>query len=90
MYALPEHIQPESYERGSVYYGLGWAVRDYGGGERNAWHSGALPGTYTLMVRRSDGVGWVVLFNRLGPGFGEIDSLLHQAADNVREWPNSR
>jgi CubicO group peptidase (beta-lactamase class C family) len=90
MYALPEHINPESYERGSVYYGLGWSVRDYGGGKRNAWHGGALSGTYTLMVRRQDGVGWVVLFNRLVPGIGEIDGLLHQAAGNVREWPGSR
>jgi CubicO group peptidase (beta-lactamase class C family) len=87
MFALPENVDPDDYQPGSPYYSIGWMVRDYGGGERNTWHGGSLPGTFTLLVRRRDGLGWVLLFNRRGDGFEAIDALLHQAADRVREWP---
>lgn len=78
-----------------AYYGCGWEVRvlrGRGRGRGNTWHSGGLPGTSTLLVRRFDGLDWAVLFNtRHGPGGKElcdlIDPLLHQAADRVRSWP---
>jgi CubicO group peptidase (beta-lactamase class C family) len=89
MFALPENLAGDGYSSGDAYYALGWAVRDFGGGERNTWHDGSLPGTYTLMVRRRDGVGWVILFNKRGQGFGAIDALLHQAADRVDAWPGA-
>ncbi len=77
------------------YYASGWEVRPLGP-ERNAgvntWHSGSLPGTSTLLVRRADGLTWAVLFNARARGKGEepcvvIDPLVHQAADAVKEWP---
>lgn len=44
------------------------------------------------MVRRWDGINWIVLFNqRADPSnlpYGEaIDPALHQAADAVVSWP---
>ena len=84
-------------EDGSVlttYYGCGWRVRPVGvDGSFNAWHGGALAGTSTLLVRRHDGLNWAVLFNsRLARHArqalaGQVDPLMHKAADAVKEWP---
>jgi N-acyl-D-amino-acid deacylase len=75
----------------AVYYGCGWSVRVLADGERsNQWHTGSLDGTEALMVRRHDGLCWVVLFNtRHSPGrlATAIDPLLHKAADEVEAWP---
>jgi len=74
-------------------YACGWAVRPRGeDGAFNAWHSGSLDGTATFMVRRHDGLGWVVLFNRQNGKDGKylsdaIDPLLQKAADAVKTWP---
>lgn len=77
----------------AAYYGLGWMVRPVGNGY-NLWHSGSLPGTSTLLVRRHDGISWVVLFNTRDTPSGKgpsaiIDPLLHRAADEVTHWPDS-
>lgn len=74
------------------YYGLGWMVRDVGSGI-NTWHAGSLDGTSTLLVRRHDGLHWAVLFNARTTPDGKrlsdlIDPLLHQAANQVRHWPD--
>jgi CubicO group peptidase (beta-lactamase class C family) len=87
MFALPETISSDSYERGAVYYGCGWNIRDYGNDSRNTWHNGSLPGCYTFMVRWRNGVDCVVLFNKRGDGFGEIDPLLRKAVNSVTTWP---
>jgi CubicO group peptidase (beta-lactamase class C family) len=87
MFALPETIDPDKYKRGERYYACGWSVRDYGNGRRSTWHNGSLPGTYTFMARWSNGVNCVVLFNKRGPGFAEIDPLLSKAAKSVTVWP---
>jgi N-acyl-D-amino-acid deacylase len=76
-----------------VYYGCGWQVRGVGGGKINTWHTGLLDGTSTLLVRRSDGLTWAVLFNASQDSAGknladQIDPLVHQAADEVRHWPD--
>jgi CubicO group peptidase (beta-lactamase class C family) len=76
----------------SAYYGCGWNVRPIGNkGKANYWHSGSLPGTYTLLVRRWDGLSWAVLFNQRSDDKQlpdtAIDSALHRAADAVAEWP---
>ena len=58
------------------------------------WHTGLIAGTSTLLVRRWDGFDWAVLFNidaqpdGKQPA-GEIDSLMHQAVDRVKKWPDS-
>jgi N-acyl-D-amino-acid deacylase len=76
----------------SHYYGCGWSVRPVGKeGRANYWHGGSLPGTFTLLVRRWDGLSWAVLFNQRSEESklpdGAIDAALHRAADAVKEWP---
>lgn len=79
----PSVLKPEAW-----YYGAGWMVRPVGKeGRANTWHSGSLPGTNSLLVRRHDGLTWVVLFNRRSKTDGEIDPALHRAAAAVKEWP---
>jgi N-acyl-D-amino-acid deacylase len=80
--------RPEFVPKGADgWYGLGWFVRPAGGGI-NAWHTGSLPGTSTLLVRRHDGFTWAVLFNsRAGNPANAIDPLIHRAVDAVKEWP---
>ena len=83
------------HEKGKVkevYYGCGWEVRPYGKDKHNTWHTGLLDGTSTILVRRLDGLSWAVLFNasaleKGGQPAGAIDSLVHKAADAVKEWP---
>lgn len=75
-----------------VYYAFGWNVRTVGGGKINTWHNGLLDGTSSLLVRRSDGLTWAVLFNASTDQNGKelsgmIDPLLHKAADEVTHWP---
>ena len=70
-----------------IWYGHGWNVRTSGNG-RNTWHMGALDGTSTILVRRSDGMTWAVLFNMRKNAIGEelarlIDPLVHGAANAV-------
>ena len=75
-----------------AYYGCGWNVRPVG--ERaNHWHMGMVVGTATLLVRRHDGLNWAVLFNSHAGAegkflAGEIDPLVHRAADAVAQWPD--
>ncbi len=78
------------------YYGKGWQVRPTGNA-MNTWHDGTYPGTSTLMVRRYDGLSWVVLFNRWNDAAqqsftDDIDYPLHVAADSVNasnSWPTT-
>jgi N-acyl-D-amino-acid deacylase len=75
-----------------VYYSLGWSNRVLDDGKSNRWHTGSLPGTATILVRRHDGRNWAVLMNaRMSPYAshlgGAIDSLVHKAADEVTAWP---
>ena len=75
-----------------AFYGCGWLVRPHGqSGSANYWHSGSLPGTNTLLVRRWDGLSWAVLFNQRSedPNLPDtaIDPALHRAAATVKEWP---
>lgn len=83
---------PETGVRGSGrYYGCGWHVRPAGGG-LVTWHSGSLPGTHTLLVRRSDGLVWAVLFDQRddpsGEPYRDIDAALRDTADGVGTWPD--
>jgi hypothetical protein len=76
----------------AAWYGCGWNVRPIAeDDEANYWHSGSLPGTSTLLVRRWDGLSWAVLFNQRSEDKalpdGAIDGALHRAADAVADWP---
>ncbi|MBM3499078.1 MAG: beta-lactamase family protein [Armatimonadetes bacterium] len=94
MFARPEG--PAGYEADgapqAAYYAGGWSVRPTGDGRANHWHAGGLPGTSTLLVRRSDGLNWAVLFNQglddSGLEYGDIDPALHRAANAVNDWPD--
>ena len=75
------------------YYGCGWDVVSAGPGRANTWHTGLIPGTSTLLVRRWDGLTWAVLFNTDLTAGGKvvadvIDPLVHEAADGVKKWPD--
>jgi N-acyl-D-amino-acid deacylase len=75
-----------------TYYGLGWSVRTADPGKINTWHTGSLPGTSTILVRRHDGLSWVVLMNRRKTPESNhaarlIDPLVHKAANAVKSWP---
>lgn len=76
----------------SRYYNCGWEVVRVRNG-RNAWHTGFIAGTSTLLVRRWDGLNWAVLFNAdhsisVPKKLADvIDPLVHVAADKVTDWP---
>jgi N-acyl-D-amino-acid deacylase len=75
-----------------TYYCCGWLTRPIVGqpGKANYWHSGSLPGTYTMLVRRWDGLSWAALFNQRSKDRkldSELDPALHRAADAVKDWP---
>ncbi|MEU4543300.1 serine hydrolase domain-containing protein [Nonomuraea dietziae] len=74
------------------WYGCGWYVRTWGSG-LNTWHTGSMPGTFTLLVRNAAGVSWCVQFNRReesgSPDFDVIDRLMWQAHDTVTSWPTT-
>jgi CubicO group peptidase (beta-lactamase class C family) len=95
MWARPDGA-PGFTEEGKprpTYYACGWNVRPVGKeGKLNAWHTGSISGTSTLLVRRWDGLDWSVLFNtdRDSDGkapSGVIDPLIHDAAGEVQTWP---
>lgn len=94
MHARPPGLagRKEDGSEKSVYYSLGWSNRVVDEGKLNHWHTGSLPGTATILIRRHDGRNFVALFNtRSSPEAEhlgrEIDGLLHRAANQVEEWP---
>ena len=78
------------WQTASSYYGLGWSVRPVGN-DANWWHTGSLPGTISIIVRASNGLSWVGLFNSRpadADGFAtELDETFWKAVDGVTEWP---
>jgi N-acyl-D-amino-acid deacylase len=79
--------RPANAGTAPYFYGCGWMVRPVGAdGKLNTWHTGALPGTSTLLVRRHDGLVWAALFNERLKN-ESLDPALHKAADAVTEWP---
>ena len=92
MYApLPDDREKLS-EPGGYFYSLGWSNRVLDGGKVNHWHNGSLPGTLATMIRRHDGRNFIALINtrhtaRETSIMSDLDSLLHEAADRVKEWP---
>ncbi len=96
MWARPDGAAGRSDGKpAAAYYGCGWMVRPVGAaGKRNAWHSGFIAGTESLLVRRHDGLTWAVLFNTHNSPDGKslsglIDGRLHEAADRVKVWPKA-
>ena len=73
------------------WYACGWQVRPVRDTKANHWHSGSLPGTYTLLVRRWDGIVFAALFNQRSDnwqnGDAALDPALNRAVNSVTEWP---
>ena len=101
MYDRPQGLAGHEADghRKEVFYSLGWNNRVIRGtsGEpagaepTNHWHSGSLPGTTTIMIRRHDGKNFVALLNtRMSPQSKylgrEIDRLLHKMANQIQDW----
>ncbi|WP_406078976.1 serine hydrolase domain-containing protein [Micromonospora sp. NBC_00858] len=84
---------PTGVSANGWYYGLGWQVRPAttGGTGRNTWHTGSLPGTYSIVVRTYHGLSWAAVFNRRddesGLTYGDIDPALWAASRAVTSWP---
>jgi len=71
-----------------VWYGWGWQVRQVNGNKYNLWHTGSLPGTGALLVRRHDGLSWALLANTNANPEGKTvaaiaDPALHKAVDQA-------
>ena len=76
------------------YYGLGWDITPIAGTTGRWWHTGSLPGSFSILVRTHDGYAWAALFNSApewGPSvtkfYNELNQSLWQAAREVTEWP---
>ncbi|GAA2012981.1 hypothetical protein GCM10009799_46660 [Nocardiopsis rhodophaea] len=87
--------EPETgHEPGGWYYGLGWFVVPGGTGEPGfrAFHAGLYPGTATYLTRNPDATTFAALFNQSddpsGLDYQVIIDLLHQAAEQVSNWPD--
>ena len=87
--------KPSDGKPDDAFYALGWNVRPVGSeGLANMWHTGSLPGTSTILIRRHDGKNIVILFNsRVSPHVDHltkaIDPQVHAAIDEVRDWPTT-
>ena len=95
MYERPTP-EPELDARGNpmpTWYSLGWSVRPVGtAGGRNAWHTGSLPGTSTILIRLNNGRNVAVLFNsRVSPTVAHLTQALEAPLVNalyeITEWP---
>jgi CubicO group peptidase (beta-lactamase class C family) len=77
--------QPQS----ANWYGCGWNVQsDAVGRPATVWHDGGLDGTSALIVQRSDGYSWAILFNVDFTAsevrcYDAVDRLIHQVIDAV-------
>ncbi len=74
------------------YYGCGWEVLPIEKRKRRTWHTGGMPGTNAILVRRADGVNWVALFNSdRNPEGKKLVRLLvgplDKTLDAVKVWP---
>ncbi len=93
MHARPEGLAGHNNDGTNkpVYYSLGWQIRVLDSGGLNCWHTGSLPGTTTIAIRRSDGRNLIALLNtRLSPIKdlqAVLDQVLHRAANSVTDWP---
>ncbi|HET6763934.1 MAG TPA: serine hydrolase domain-containing protein, partial [Longimicrobiaceae bacterium] len=80
---------PDQCAGGACYYAFGWWVRPTQG-DATWWHTGTLPGTTSILVRRYGNVAWVGLFNTRSLTVnleGEVDAALWNAFGGVTSFP---
>ncbi|MFI0858411.1 serine hydrolase domain-containing protein [Streptomyces sp. NPDC021098] len=73
---------------GAGGYAKGWATNAVG----NRWHLGDVPGTASVMVRTSGGMGWAVLVNsrndaELETMRTDFDNLMWTIVGHIPNWP---
>src|SRR5207237_3799977 len=66
-------------------------------GSQNSWFFGNLPGTFTFVIQRPDGVNIAVLFNQHGKTltqdgktwneYEDIEGVLNNVTDGIPSWP---
>ena len=87
---MVSHPTAPLWQGSSYYYGMGWLVRP-SGNTANWWHTGSLPGTYSIVVRTFNGFAWAALFNtrpKDADAFSrELDNALWDAYSGVTSWP---
>ena len=95
MFARPDGLagyQADGQPKDS-YYSLGWMNKEVDGKLRQ-WHTGSLPGTAAILIRRSDGHHLVALLNtRVSPTSThlgrDIDAMLNAAVARIAQWPEA-
>ncbi len=89
--AVPRLLRPETVSRMTTAspinpaYARGWRVNARG----NAWHTGSLPGTATIMVRTTSGLTWAALCNtraRESELARDLDRVMWTMARAVPRW----
>ncbi|MFI4875163.1 MAG: serine hydrolase [Blastopirellula sp. JB062] len=74
------------------YYGGGWAIRVEDDGRRYREHAGSLPGTNSIVVRRTDGRNLIILLNaRHTPTTSmpiiSLSRRINALLDTIEVWP---
>ncbi len=91
MFSMPEFKKEEQKNRKvKRYYGFGWSIVEFGNRQKNTFHSGSLPGTNSILVRRSDGYCWAVIFNCRNTVGGKsaantVDARVHRAVNQSKK-----
>ena len=70
----------------NVNYAKGWAVNSYG----NWWHTGAIPGTASQVVRASNGYNWFIIMNNRSNSntfWTALDNLGWNIISATTSWP---
>ncbi len=89
--AVPSLLKPETVSLMTTAspinpaYARGWRVNARG----NAWHTGSLPGTATIMVRTTSGLTWAALCNtrsRESELARDLDRVMWTMARAVPRW----
>ena len=71
----------------NVNYAKGWAVNSYG----NWWHTGAIPGTASQVVRSSNGYNWFIIMNNrynANSFWTALDNLGWNIISSTTTWPS--
>lgn len=70
----------------SPNYAKGWQVNSFG----NWWHTGAIPGTASQVVRASNGYNWFIIMNNRynsNSFWSALDNLGWNIINNTTTWP---